>query len=272
MTRRVMRCTFLLLCLSLAGLPLSVWGQGSYDERDFMDKGSCAQLKGNVGLLVVPVNTPGMMWVEDDVHQVYQSATQSCQWLEKSAAQHGVPLDLFVFSQWGVSLQLTVKDTSLSPMAIINGSIGYDSLEAYLTHVIQPLGFQQVAVLFVLPGRQGSYATCIMSDKEKPYYESIKLMYLPGETSGNTAPDIIIAHELLHLFGAMDFYTLESPKPAIQQLIQGSIMLMPDGVGLAQLEVDAITRYLIGWQERPQRGWRSVFRNRNAEMDGSRRH
>lgn len=54
----------------------------------------------------------------------------------------------------------------------------------------------------------------------------------------------ILIHEMLHQFGAIDFYYPETVKEVANRLFPNSIMN-------AGTEIDPLTRYIIGWDEEP---------------------
>jgi len=65
---------------------------------------------------------------------------------------------------------------------------------------------------------------------------------------------VVIAHEFLHLFGASDLYRqLYNKKKKNRKLaiksFPNDIMLVTDYKNLAEVEVGALTQYLIGWKD-----------------------
>lgn len=239
---------------------LALYAQAGIDARAAMQVGTCQSLSGKVAVLIVPVSSPGATWDGETIAKVFSHTATACRWLEKEAKEAGVDLDLFAISQWGVSLQLNVKDTSLSPEQIVNMTIGYDSLKSYLEHAILPMGFDQVALLYALHGTHGTYASQVVTDSELRQFEAVKLMYDAGRSS--EVHVMCIAHELLHLFGAMDLYHLSNLTPQLQHLVAHSVMWTTDP-SMETLEVDPITQYLIGWRKQPEKAWRKVFKQPN---------
>ena len=67
------------------------------------------------------------------------------------------------------------------------------------------------------------------------------------DTSRDSASDTV-AHELLHLFGAQDYYYPESRKALAEQYYPKDIMLcdMPD---LEYFTLEAFTAYTLGWTD-----------------------
>lgn len=251
------------LCISflmLVFLATLTQAQHSYDARKGIDVGSCKRLSGKVAVLIIPVSSPGAAWNGETIAKIFSHTATACRWLEGEAKQVGVDLDLFAISQWGVSLQLQVKDTSLSPEQIVNMTIGYDSLKSYLEHAILPMGFDQVALVYAFHGTEGTYASKVVTDRELRHFEGVKWMYDAGRSS--EVHVMCIAHELLHLFGAMDFYQLTNLTPQLQHLVAHSVMWTTDP-SIETLEVDPITQYLIGWREQPEKAWRKVFKQPN---------
>ena len=247
-------------------LPLIIHAQSRINERQAMNKGTCGKLMGTVAVLVVPVGSPQQKWDEAHLLQFRKHASRASRWLERSAKSCGEKLELHVICHLGKTLQLEVKDTCPSLSDILPNSIGEDSLASYLETNVLPYKFDQAVVIYVVQCHGRAFARVTASNRSEKYYESIWYPFPLNEMDNPDEHAAAIAHEILHLFGAMDFYHLKSVPPAIQATIARSIMLMPAEVPFEEWEVDPITQYLIGWRKKPEKSWKAIFKQPNLEL------
>lgn len=233
-------------------------GKSQFDAREAMDKGACRQLKGNIALLIVPVNTPRNVWHADAVSEVFDYACRARMRLQEEAESHGVALKIFVAWQWGVTPVLDAPRAGLDVPTLLAATIGHDSLQHYCDDLQEAFQFEQVAVLFAEHGKRTSYTMPCTSAAQKPYEEGLRYFFRPEKERIWEDPSTTIAHELLHLFGAMDLYDFPPTDPAIGPWVRTSIM-GPTIDPLNDLVVDPLTAYLIGWREHPDPSWTHVF-------------
>ena len=89
-------------------------------------------------------------------------------------------------------------------------------------------------------GRCFSYSR---NNKRKGDVQEISVVFYEG----NKMPEVLsraIAHEVLHQFGAIDFYFPQEVESIAKKYIGSSIM-----GGSSSLTVDDLTAYLVGWKD-----------------------
>lgn len=215
-------------------------------------------MKGSVVVLVVPVNTPRHVWYPDEAQTIFDDACRARRRLEEEAKVNGQNLKIFVALQLGETPILNAPRAGLDLPTLLATTIGQDSLTRFCDNLKRSFGFEQVAVLLAEHGRRPSHAIPCTSAVQQPYEEVIRCFYRPEKSRLLENPSITIAHELLHLFGAMDLYDFLPDDPVVGAWVRSSLM-GPTIDPLEELVVDPLTAYLIGWRATPDPAWEAVF-------------
>lgn len=227
------RFILLLLCALMLALPAQAEFAGHPLLLD-RDAGPCRSLTGSVQAAAVFVDVPGAPWTEADMTAALALLDANAAVLQREAAAAGVQLkitferlhasadalpDMNDSRLWAIE---TMEDSDGSPMCDGDGSYC-----AYCT--------EGRPILFLL----NTGGRCFSLGSDDPYWEEYCVLYMPG-TSGST-----VRHELLHLYGAMDYYQHSACKQAARALFPQSIMLATDD----DATVDSLTAYIIGWTD-----------------------
>ena len=189
-----------------------------------MNDGACRTLTGSVRMAVLFVDTPSAQWTAEERTAFTRQIRLAAAALEADAASYGVSLTLRLDSYTAQAEADFVTDqASLWTSQVLKDN-----------RLLQD-GCDGKPVLFCLPGEGRCFAQTALGE-EMEYV----LLY------GDTAPGAI-RHELLHLYGANDFYLHPEVKEAAQNRFPDSIML--DTADSAA--VDSFTAYCIGWTQEP---------------------
>ena len=201
-----------------------------YDSHAFLyarDRGDCFELTGNVVLTFVMLDVPDSPWTQQDIAKFREEAVRSGRVLEQQAMEYGA------------QLQITERFVSCS----VAEAYERDERDAWVEAALSELG----------------YTTANVSDKVKKEYDadsSAVLFCINREDRSFAAQTSAFEyavlfreladyrHELLHMYGAVDFYYPELATQLAEQMWPQSIML---NAHAEEVAVDEMTAYLVGW-------------------------
>lgn len=170
---------------------------------------------GSVGLLTQPttlysvyLDRPDALWTEEDRQFQATQLALALDWLEEQAGEYGGSL----------SLTTQIQAPTLAGTAFYEGPVGegtgplVSDFDAWARAVCAGLGedtpTDRVGVLFFLPGAGNPYTAVYDSENTDEYYWEYTVFYqytLEGPDHQWPGP-AVLAHEILHLFGALDLY------------------------------------------------------------------
>jgi hypothetical protein len=197
-----------------------------------IDTGSARTLRGRIGVGHVFLNEAGeRYWTKKRVAAAMERAERASRWIERRAAGVGVDLELV---DKVLSTRQTLPELSIESIeeAIAGDAVAYSSEARQL---------DGCCLMVHVPYHSGSYAL--------PDRLGLQLD-LPVEWCLVTVHAMagVMAHELLHLFGADDHYwsRTDFEHEAKRSLIGRSVMFNPEQP-LSELRVDGVTAQNIGW-------------------------
>lgn len=195
-----------------------------------MNAGPCKSLTGAVQLVVLIVSIGDEPWTDAEIVGIRQEAQTACRMLRSEAAAYGATLN--------ISLKFHTLSAADAPPMRSSGDWMNGVLRDVpgLSGAIHGTAWANTPLMVFCstPGR--AFAVCQSDD----YHAEYAILYR-GDDSG------VIRHELMHLFGAEDYYVEDAIAGAAQRLCPNSIMLHSDYTGT----VDDLTAYIIGWTEMP---------------------
>ena len=205
--------------------------------------GNCATLEGDIALVVILVDEPDYQWDTLSSSMAMTEAEESAKRLEKAAAAYGVELDLqpkYLRSSTREQLDI-IGDEAWVQGVLMNA--GLSSTNAAETICAQT-GADQAAFMLCVnrPGR--AYAVSYIRDAGTEH------VLLFENLAG-------FNHELLHMFGARDFYYPQQLRQLFLEHFDTSIMIDANSA-----KVDSLTAYLVGWTD-------TLSEEANAVMEGS---
>ncbi len=223
--------------------------------------GNCKNLKGNPLVVLLFIDDDESSWSAKEVTEyTTKYVNEGLTYLEDKA------------KEWGVELKFTTKSysTPLSDYTLryegsvikdlrINGSskdvldqaaydMGYSSnWELYSKLRTEHDSNEDVIFLTFINKAGKSYTRHIISTGRTSYSEHCVLFsnYLEGDSFGCKASTV--AHELLHLFGAEDFYNGYREILAYQTYPKDIMLWMPKEA--YENEIGDFTAYTIGWTD-----------------------
>ena len=256
--KKGIRCLGVLLLLGAGLLTWRLWPQ-SPDP-----KGSVGLLTQPTTLYTIYLDLGENSWSEEDRQFQAGQLALAQDWLEEQGREYGSVL----------SLVTQIQDPALSLTASYQGAVGdgtgpvVEDFDRWVQDLCAGLGEkspqERVGFLLFLPGAGKSYSMVYKPEYKSKYYYEYSILYqydLSGQGKEWPGP-AVIAHEILHLFGAVDLYPGQqsiSPETALQvaQAYPQEIMLTTydaqgkiDLTGMDQT-LSPFTAYRVGLTEDP---------------------
>lgn len=209
--------------------------------------GCSLKLQGKVVLIAFLINDGESSWdsaSEKAVIEMLESASL------KLMTDSGLNKKQFqvAYAYCQVSVPYVVnRQTSHSCVFDVLRQFGYENVQDYQRHYEKKFIRDETAISFVFNKDFRSYAHSV--DKARTDYETecpngdeySMVSFQRGDLAG---AERSFLHELMHQFGAIDYYYPEYLKFKAEKLLPGSIM---NGGTI----IDDLTRYIIGWDEKP---------------------
>lgn len=221
----------------------------------FRGTGSAKMLEGKTESVIFFISDPNTEWTQEEKKDMVQLIYDAENWLIKEASKNGKELN-FSHHFFGWEEDITVpaiqdgirsgyEDVTLAKK--ITGILGYDSPQ----QVLEQFPADNTQLLFVLKKDGASYAFAYDDGMADQYYvEGMAIYHRFAPDTPNCAA--CVAHEMLHLFGAHDYYktfqTTAEQEAEARQKYPDSIMLRTS-YDITELEIDQITKWRIGWSE-----------------------
>lgn len=208
---------------------------------DAMNDGSCRQLVGRVVVTVIFVGDSESSWTSADVSEAKHSLSAQESALERAAGSHGASLDIvynYLTASIGSAIPLDPDDDEKwQEQAAENAGIA--SFSSAAAALESKHSADEAPVVFAVNKSGRSYAQQMSGDRT--------------EFSCVFGSDMeSFSHELLHLFGAMDFYYPSAITALCETHLGDSVMNGGE-------RVDDLTAFIVGWTSRKSTGAQSFL-------------
>ena len=194
----------------------------------YKDKGNCEALNGEVSILLVFVSDSESSWDPVSRETAERDLCREMLRMMDYAKGYGVSLSLF-YGEWDISVAADVESNNSEHWeAPVCAAMGFQSLYDLQMALERDWGVASAPVVFVLnkPGRAAAYSSYSEGAEE----------YLTVYSSEHST----FCHELLHLYGARDYYYPMAVSDA-------AATFLPDSIMLSGGTVDELTAYTVGW-------------------------
>lgn len=228
------RCAaFVLLLAVLCGKLLTAGAEdaaGHFLLSD-MDVGHCKRLTGDVVLTVVFVDTPDAPYDRESRQRWTANMDAAMEWLEQEAERYGAQLHMTA-QYHSVYVEEAVVHIGDDVAGWVQTVLAADS--ALPSYQQEESALMCGPVLFCVEAYGRAFACSNPGEDILEYY----MLYQNSEWRS-------VCHELMHLFGAWDYYTHDEVAQAAAAIYTTGIML--DGGQISP--VDSLTAYVIGWTD-----------------------
>jgi hypothetical protein len=271
----------LVFFISLLILP-SGYSINRIDYRKGINNNVCKVLKDNVLLYFIFVDSKDTSpWTEFDIRSTIDSISVAIRWLEAQARQNGISLN--IISDYYIGDEYTTIRRPL-PMGNVVKSVsepnfkrGLEGLNSWADNIAKRAGLsfnitEKDGIPEIKNPRNKERLVAFLRDEKR--VESVALLYMVNNYFRNdisisintmNTDDIefsiisykypsVIAHNILHLFGAADLYkTLyrrnENKILAAYDYFPDDIMQDVYARNIYNLNIGKFTKYLIGWKQ-----------------------
>ena len=200
------------------------------------DTGASRKLTGNVVVIHVLVNDMMSNWMYPIHVSEYQMAAAQME-MTFSNASYGSPHRPYMRS---VYLQINlpmVADQSGMWINYAFASLGFPNAAAMQYYYESMYNCDEAPIIFAFNRPMRSFAS---ANNDRSYFRQDEFSAVFRHTSYAFESRVLV-HELLHQFGAIDYYYPQITVYAAQRYFPNSIMYTTGN------EIDDLTRYLIGW-------------------------
>lgn len=236
------------------------------NTRRSFNAGNCRQLEGKPFVLFIFLDDDVSCWNEEMVLKYLDTLCEpALDFMEDNARYYGTQLD-FQYGYYatyghphrpvkynGVIDTFNEGTTSKDILDQAAAALGFDSKEHMHERLTDYSGQDQIAYVVMLNKGGRSYSQCYSqaasqaaASNTADYQLEYSVIYAGfTDISYDSASDTV-CHEMLHLFGAEDYYYPESRQALAQKVYPKDIMLcaMSD---LQYFELGEYTAYTLGW-------------------------
>lgn len=234
-----------------------------YGFRYYYDIGINKKLEATPFIVVFFMDDDESCWNEENVNKFYNKlVAPSVTFLEDSAARYNVALDFQVgyvatyeHPESPVKYNGIVepnRDTSASRDIVDQAafSLGYTSKEEMHTAFQDLSGQEEIIYVFMLNKAGQTHASIYGNSSAAVNYDGqlfeFCVIYTGFEDGVENVGSEAVAHEILHLYGAEDYYTPEERYMLASMFCPNDIMLCAQ-TGIDNFEVGELTAYSVGW-------------------------
>ena len=175
-------------------------------------------------------------WTDSSVSEMLSGVWKDASYLEQQASRYGVYLKITVSSD-RLSVPRDQESRWLDYLLETRYRNPAHNLSEVGAYFASSGGYDQCCFLFYFntPGR------CVCYSAKRPNSTTVNeyAMFYPTTMDSERSA----AHELYHLFGAVDYYIPARVKTAAEKYFPNASML------IGRREMDELTAYLIGWTD-----------------------
>ena len=207
------------------------------------NRGYNQRLIDNVAFVYILVSDPVSHWKNQvQVDSCIQKIKQVSDMLTQEARKQHVNLRIKDFVLKSSSNDIVSIETAKGWHTRIIQRIHRASLKELQNEIKKSQDFTEVAVIFLFNRVDRCFAHQVVNNL---YDDEFAVAY--AACSAND-----IAHEILHVFGAVDFYYMEQVRKAAEKHLQGGLMMG----NTREIIIDDLNMYLIGWHQKLS--WRAT--------------
>lgn len=232
------------------------------EKRKSYNVGTCYDMTDSICYLLIFLDDTESKWTENDkaefIEKKFEPTLNS---LSKKAEKYNVKLSDKYAEFEKENKAPVVFDEVIDADVVTNGSqdnvftalatkMGYSSVKVMNESLKVTYDVEQIAYLIVLNKEGRSYKHSYVKSKREQFEFCVffnKSIKLNGENCSSG-----IAHEILHLFGAEDYYDPYGKNPEKAQMAQ---KLYPDDImmrvfkNIDDAQIGEYTAYSIGWTD-----------------------
>ncbi len=197
------------------------------------EAGACKNLTGDVLVTLIFIDDSVSSWTAEEITKFSNEIEKELTNLSDAATSYGAEVNFRTLTKQAKTATEIIElgDSSKWEEEAVNKA-GLSSLKTANKETASEYGADSSPIIFLLNKEKRSYAHSSHSSKSEAEYA---LVYESDS----------LRHELLHLYGAKDFYYPETVLNSAKKHFPDSIMLD------STKNVDSLTAYLVGWTKSP---------------------
>lgn len=231
--------------------------------RDYLYRGSAPSLSGRICIVEYFINERGDGWTESERNTATSKVYEAEAWLKDKAVEYGTEVE-FVTVSYGKNYCVDnipgYSDEDDKNDKLLNKvfrSLNWTDHEAFVKHMREKYECDGVVILVMAKAVGRSWACPYTRSHEEygktqNFAEGAIIFNTKRFRDGSTAPlyAATVAHEILHLCGAWDFYEekgIQDKEHAskAEKLFPKSIMLH-ENKDIYSCQLDEVTAWLVG--------------------------
>ena len=204
---------------------------------DGRNTGACKKLKGNIATLTVFMHNRNSKWTEEDKKKYFNSLNTATKWLVRQAKRYKVNLSFKNYS-----FDVTVNDdiNTHNDFNLIKDFLRVETMQQAHDYYTKSLNCDECPFILVY-NMQGRSFGRRHNDNFEGIINECSTVFIEKNKEFDWR---VITHELLHQYGAVDYYFPKKIEETANKYLGISIM----DRNLSQ-NVDDFTAYIIGWKE-----------------------
>ena len=229
--------------------------------REDYDYGTCRELCGDVSVVLFYMNDFESVWTAAEIDRfTEQEVKPALAFLEQEAKVYGVELRLHVRDTYSSltyddDVIVDIKGTGLATIDVLKQAalgVGFSRTEDMIQHFRSRYQTEEV-VCFTLFNKNGTAYGINPKRGTTPQVDEHCIifshdLYAWGNAAAGSQASVI-AHEMLHLFGAEDYYAGASRKELAQTYYENDIMLSTK-YDIGENTIGKATAFYIGWLDK----------------------
>lgn len=294
---------YTLLLVTLTSLLLSgcFYGRRQFEyHAPGENRGVDKRLKEKVILYAVFVDSKiPKPWSAHDINSTKDSIYKAAAWLEAQATLNGIPLDIEVVCHSNkkiVPITKNLPNGTLSGTLYPNVPVGVMKLRRWADGVSKQAGLglpKDTSSIIRTPNKIINRERLLARLRDIYKTDNVALIFFINnyyteeisvaiDSRTNGMPEFaivsfkdpaVIAHEFLHLFGAIDLYADPLYRKKKQMLSRYEILKdYPDEVmantyrRIETLQINDVTKYFIGWKKELDEKYKSLLFNKKVKI------
>ncbi len=228
--------------------------------REDYNLGTCTTLRGNVSVILFYLDDFESAWTEEEINCFTKNEIEpGLLFLEQEAKKYGIELDLTVEKSYSSiyyddEVITSIKKTGLASIDVLKQAAlqtGYSSSANMIEEFRSNYKTEEIVCFTIFNKNGTAYAINPKRDSDIKIDEHC-IVFARDLNSAKNGPEgsqaSVIAHEMLHLYGAEDFYSSSSRKKLANIHYPKDIMLS-QSYNIDTNTIDDATAFYIGWTD-----------------------
>lgn len=229
--------------------------------REDYQHGTCKNLQGDVSVVLFYMDDFESEWTDEQMDRFTENEIEpGLRFLEEEAAKYGVTLNLVIQQvyrsvPYNGEVIISTKETGLVTIDVLlqaANHAGHYSTAAMIKAFRYAYKTDEVICLTVFNKKGTGYAINPKKNVLSPLDEHCILFVQDRNSFGNLpvgSQASTVAHEILYLFGAENFYSSVSREQLAEKLYKNDIMLNMH-YDIEDNSIGDATAFYIGWQHK----------------------